>query len=556
MHKQYNSPIDLYSMNNIRKTIEAHTELIAPGVKGINFMKTETPINKRSEVYKLVMEEEHKSAAGSSPSSSHQAGTSSRQVSFEADRATSRSTASSRSHQHQDHQRQHQESVTSTSGGLHHQANEPPSRPPSCYQCGQMIIGHYAKVQDRSLHPHCFNCSTCGTSLKNTGYFTINDKLYCEIHAKQMANVMGIRYDFDAPARQQQQAHQTQQAQPTQSNQWQQHQRDQHQVAPTTASSSIQIASEQQAFSRLQEQQQQHQQYTQHQATLRTQAMNELNGYKATGGQGRAYTIAGPSPSATGSQATISTMFADKSRMTSDESTISSGPRVFAHNESCDLRQQQKQQQSSQSHLSSSMESRATQQQQQQHHQQPGGPRVPICTHCQVPVHGPYVLANRTTWCKPCSQTNFVCCSCRRSLLDVGFIEDGPSRYYCECCYEAYFAPNCSKCHLRIKGDCLNALGKKWHPSCFVCGHCQRPFGNSSFYLEDQVPYCERDWNILFTTKCYSCSLPIEAGDKWVEALARNYHSTCFKCTSCQLNLEGSTFYCKQGRPYCRMHAR
>lgn len=33
----------------------------------------------------------------------------------------------------------------------------------------------------------CFKCSTCGTSLKNVGYYNINNKLYCDIHAKLVA---------------------------------------------------------------------------------------------------------------------------------------------------------------------------------------------------------------------------------------------------------------------------------------------------------------------------------------------------------------------------------
>ena len=39
------------------------------------------------------------------------------------------------------------------------------------------------------------------------------------------------------------------------------------------------------------------------------------------------------------------------------------------------------------------------------------------------------------------------------------------------------------------------------------------------------------DWNELFTTKCISCGFPIEAGDRWVEALNNNYHSQCFNCS-------------------------
>ena len=44
-------------------------------------------------------------------------------------------------------------------------------------------------------------------------------------------------------------------------------------------------------------------------------------------------------------------------------------------------------------------------------------------------------------------------------------------------------------------------------------------------------PSFTADWNELFTTKCVSCGFPIEAGDRWVEALNNNYHSQCFNCT-------------------------
>ncbi|KAF3427769.1 hypothetical protein E2986_11123 [Frieseomelitta varia] len=82
--------------------------------------------------------------------------------------------------------------------------------------------------------------------------------------------------------------------------------------------------------------------------------------------------------------------------------------------------------------------------------------------------------------------------------------------------------------HLR---DCLNAIGKHFHPECFKCSYCGKLFGNSPFFLEEGLPYCEADWNELFTTKCFACGFPVEAGDRWVEALNNNYHSQCFNCT-------------------------
>lgn len=109
---------------------------------------------------------------------------------------------------------------------------------------------------------------------------------------------------------------------------------------------------------------------------------------------------------------------------------------------------------------------------------------------------------------------------------------------------------------LNISQNCLKAMGKTFHPECFVCAYCGKIFANSPFYLEDGLPYCEEDWNELFTTKCVSCGFPIEAGDRWVEALNNNYHSQCFNCTLCKNNLEGKGFFVKAGKPFCKSHAR
>jgi len=103
--------------------------------------------------------------------------------------------------------------------------------------------------------------------------------------------------------------------------------------------------------------------------------------------------------------------------------------------------------------------------------------------------------------------------------------------------------------------NCLKAMGKTFHPECFACAYCGKIFANSPFYLEDGLPYCEEDWNELFTTKCINCGFPIEAGDRWVEALNNNYHSQCFNCTLCKKNLEGQRFFVKAGKPFCKSHA-
>ncbi|XP_017960037.1 PDZ and LIM domain protein Zasp isoform X2 [Drosophila navojoa] len=178
----------------------------------------------------------------------------------------------------------------------------------------------------------------------------------------------------------------------------------------------------------------------------------------------------------------------------------------------------------------------------------------PICCQCNKEItSGPFITALGRIWCPD----HFICVNgnCRRPLQDIGFVEE-KGDLYCEYCFEKYLAPTCSKCAGKIKGDCLNAIGKHFHPECFTCGQCGKIFGNTPFFLEDGNAYCEADWNELFTTKCFACGFPVEAGDRWVEALNHNYHSQCFNCTFCKQNLEGQSFYNKGGRPFCKNHAR
>ncbi|KAK9888915.1 hypothetical protein WA026_001136 [Henosepilachna vigintioctopunctata] len=181
------------------------------------------------------------------------------------------------------------------------------------------------------------------------------------------------------------------------------------------------------------------------------------------------------------------------------------------------------------------------------------GGRIPLCGHCHGQIRGPFITALGKIWCP----NHFICStpSCRRPLQDLGFVEE-QGQLYCEYCFEQYLAPICSKCGSKIKGDCLKAIGKAFHPECFNCVHCGKLFGNNPFFIEDGDPYCDADWNELFTTKCFACGFPVEAGDRWVEALNNNYHTQCFNCTMCKKNLEGQSFFAKGGRPYCRNHAR
>ncbi|XP_049750306.1 LIM domain-binding protein 3 isoform X1 [Elephas maximus indicus] len=180
----------------------------------------------------------------------------------------------------------------------------------------------------------------------------------------------------------------------------------------------------------------------------------------------------------------------------------------------------------------------------------PASSRTPLCSHCNSIIRGPFLVAMGRSW----HPEEFNCAYCKTSLADVCFVEE-QSSVYCERCYEQFFAPLCAKCNTKIMGEVMHALRQTWHTTCFVCAACKKPFGNSLFHMEDGEPYCEKDYVNLFSTKCHGCDFPVEAGDKFIEALGHTWHDTCFICAVCHVNLEGQPFYSKKDKPLCKKHA-
>ncbi|XP_038164255.1 LIM domain-binding protein 3-like isoform X1 [Cyprinodon tularosa] len=176
--------------------------------------------------------------------------------------------------------------------------------------------------------------------------------------------------------------------------------------------------------------------------------------------------------------------------------------------------------------------------------------RTPLCSACNSVIRGPFLVALGRSW----HPEEFNCHYCHVSLADVSFVEE-QNNVYCENCYEEFFAPTCARCNAKIMGEVMHALRQTWHTTCFVCAACGKPFGNSLFHMEDGEPYCEKDYIALFSTKCHGCDFPVEAGDKFIEALGHTWHDTCFVCAVCHVNLEGQPFYSKKDKPLCKKHA-
>ncbi|KAM9338267.1 PDZ and LIM domain protein 5b isoform 1-T1 [Symphorus nematophorus] len=180
----------------------------------------------------------------------------------------------------------------------------------------------------------------------------------------------------------------------------------------------------------------------------------------------------------------------------------------------------------------------------------PAGTRTPMCNKCNNVIRGPFLVAMGKSW----HPEEFNCAHCHSSLVDHGFVEER-GQVYCEHCYEQFFAPTCGRCSQKILGEVMNALKQTWHVSCFVCVACQQPIRGNMFHMEDGQPYCEQDYYNLFGTNCHGCDFPIEAGDKFLEALGFTWHDTCFVCAVCSTSLEGQAFFSKKDKALCKKHA-
>ncbi|KAM9734575.1 PDZ and LIM domain protein 5b isoform 3-T4 [Menidia menidia] len=180
----------------------------------------------------------------------------------------------------------------------------------------------------------------------------------------------------------------------------------------------------------------------------------------------------------------------------------------------------------------------------------PAGTRTPMCCKCSNVIRGPFLVAMGMSW----HPEEFNCAHCHSSLADRGFVEE-KDQVYCERCYEQFFAPTCARCQEKILGEVMNALKQTWHVSCFICVACQQPIRGNMFHMEDGQPYCERDYYTMFGTNCHGCDFPIEAGDKFMEALGFTWHDTCFVCAVCSASLEGQPFFSKKDKALCKKHA-
>ncbi|PWN43412.1 hypothetical protein IE81DRAFT_365838 [Ceraceosorus guamensis] len=69
---------------------------------------------------------------------------------------------------------------------------------------------------------------------------------------------------------------------------------------------------------------------------------------------------------------------------------------------------------------------------------------------------------------------------------------------YCEKCHIQLHKPRCKGCRQPIvEGDVITALKAKWHPHCFVCEGCKRPFESPNFFIRGNKAYDEDCYKVM-----------------------------------------------------------
>ncbi|KAF2879958.1 hypothetical protein ILUMI_26213 [Ignelater luminosus] len=106
---------------------------------------------------------------------------------------------------------------------------------------------------------------------------------------------------------------------------------------------------------------------------------------------------------------------------------------------------------------------------------------------------------------------------------------------------ETDFYGMCVKCGEKVVGENsgCTAMDKIYHTKCFTCHHCAVNLQGKPFYSLDGKPYCEEDYlNTL--EKCCVCTKPIL--DRILRATGKPYHPKCFCCVICGKSLDGIPF--------------
>ncbi|XP_074015011.1 actin-binding LIM protein 1 isoform X8 [Numenius arquata] len=120
------------------------------------------------------------------------------------------------------------------------------------------------------------------------------------------------------------------------------------------------------------------------------------------------------------------------------------------------------------------------------------------------------------------------------------------------------YGTRCNGCGEFVEGEVVTALGKTYHPSCFACTVCKRPFppgdrvtfnGRDCLCQMCAQPMSSSPKELSASSNCAGCGRDIKNGQALL-ALDKQWHLGCFKCKACGKVLTGE-YISKDGSPYC-----
>nr|XP_046225390.1 actin-binding LIM protein 1-like isoform X9 [Oncorhynchus gorbuscha] len=176
------------------------------------------------------------------------------------------------------------------------------------------------------------------------------------------------------------------------------------------------------------------------------------------------------------------------------------------------------------------------------------------CYKCGEPCKGEVLRVQSKHFHLKC----FTCKVCGCDLAHGGFFMKNGD-YLCTLDYQRMHGTRCNGCRDFVEGEVVTALGKTYHPACFVCTICKRPFpagDRVTFNGKDCLcQYCVQPMSpgpgkdLIDSNCCTGCGRDIKNGQALL-ALERQWHLGCFKCTACKKVLTGE-YISKDGAPYC-----
>ncbi|XP_017799837.2 actin-binding LIM protein 1 isoform X17 [Papio anubis] len=175
------------------------------------------------------------------------------------------------------------------------------------------------------------------------------------------------------------------------------------------------------------------------------------------------------------------------------------------------------------------------------------------CHKCGEPCKGEVLRVQTKHFHIKC----FTCKVCGCDLAQGGFfIKNG--EYLCTLDYQRMYGTRCHGCGEFVEGEVVTALGKTYHPNCFACTICKRPFppgdrvtfnGRDCLCQLCAQPMSSSPKETTFSSNCAGCGRDIKNGQALL-ALDKQWHLGCFKCKSCGKVLTGE-YISKDGAPYC-----